>query len=56
MIMTSRRVEEVDRPESEGVVKKVERGDLASPIVCVLKGDETFVSVEISRCPLTTFF
>lgn len=56
MIMTSRRVEEVDRLESEGVVKKVERGDLASPIVCVLKGDETFVSVEISRCPLTTFF
>lgn len=56
MIMTSRRVEEVDRLESEGVVKKVERSDLASAIVCVLKRDETFVSVEISRCPLTRFF
>jgi hypothetical protein len=30
---------ELDRLESEGVIKRVERSDWASPIVCVLKKD-----------------
>ena len=50
--------EELDRLESQGVVKKVERSDWASPIVCIVcqRKTEVFVSVGISRCPLTEFF
>ena len=48
--------EELDCLESQGVIKKVERSDWALPIVCVPKRDEVFVSVGISRCPLTRFF
>ena len=35
------KVEELGRLESQGVVKKVERSDWASPIVCVPKKDES---------------
>ena len=45
--------EELDRLESQGVVKKVERSDWASPLFVCQRKMEVFVSVGISRCPLT---
>ena len=48
--------EALDRLESQGVVKRVEWSDWASPIVYGQRKTEVFVSVGISRCPLTGFF